>query len=88
MIDAVCQASLIALSVGFMLCVIRAVKGPTIHDAVLAFDGIFLHLLAVLLVLSVAQGTALYLDTLLTLSLLGFLSTVAFAAYLEETLGD
>lgn len=71
---------------GVGLCAIRAVRGPSMFDRVLAFDCIVLNLVAATLLLSMLLETSAFIDVVLAVALLGFLGTVSFAAYLEGTL--
>ena len=61
---------------------------PTLFDRALAFDGISLNLVGVALLLSIALDSSAFVDVVLVAALLGFLSTVAIAAYLEGSLVD
>jgi multisubunit Na+/H+ antiporter MnhF subunit len=74
------------IGVGIVLCAIRAIKGPSPFDRVLAFDAIALNVVGATLLLSIYFRTAAFIDFVLVVALLGFLGTVAFAAYLEGTL--
>lgn len=76
----------IAISVG--LCVVRAVRGPTLFDRVLAFDCLALNMVGGVLLISLLLHTDAFLDVVLVVALLGFLGTVAFATYLEGTIVD
>lgn len=79
-------AALGFLGVGILFCIARAVKGPSPFDRVLAFDCAVLHILGCLILISILEQSAAYLDVILVVGLLGFLGTISFAAYLEETL--
>lgn len=76
------------LGLGMLLCLARAVRGPTLFDRVLAFDCIVLNMVGAALLLSTLLGTGAFMDVVLVVALLGFLSTVSLAAYLEGTLVD
>lgn len=80
--------SLGALAVGMVLCLVRAIRGPSMFDRVLAFDGLVLNIVGALLLISILLGTAAFLDVVLVVALLGFLGTVSLAAYLEGSLVD
>lgn len=79
---------LAVLGVGVALCVVRAVRGPSLFDRVLAFDCIALNAVGVVLLLSKLLDTAAFVDVVLVVALLGFLGTVSLAAYLEGSLVD
>lgn len=78
--------ALASSAAGVALCAIRAVRGPSMFDRVLAFDCIVLNLVAATLLLSMLLETSAFIDVVLAVALLGFLGTVSFAAYLEGTL--
>ncbi|KYF55237.1 hypothetical protein BE08_06025 [Sorangium cellulosum] len=71
-----------------LLCVIRICRGPSLLDQVLAFDCLVLDVVGAVLVLSVLLGTALFIDVILVITLLGFVGTIALAAYVEGSLVD
>jgi multisubunit Na+/H+ antiporter MnhF subunit len=81
-------AALIVLLAGIGCCLVRAVLGPTLFDRVLAFDALALTTVGLTLVVSMLLGTDAFIDVVLVVALLGFLGTVALAAYLEGTLVD
>jgi multicomponent Na+:H+ antiporter subunit F len=79
-------AALGVIGVGIVLCAIRAIKGPSLFDRVLAFDAIALNVVGATLLLSIYFRSEAFIDFVLVVALLGFLGTVSFAAYLEGTL--
>lgn len=81
-------SGLAVLAVGVLFCVLRAARGPTLFDRVLAFDALVLNVVGAVLLLSILLESAAFLDVVLVVALLGFLGTLSFAAYLEGTLGD
>jgi multicomponent Na+:H+ antiporter subunit F len=74
------------IGVGIVLCAVRAVRGPSLFDRVMAFDAIALNVVGATLLLSLFYRTSAFIDFVLVVALLGFLGTVSFAAYLEGTL--
>ncbi|WP_437631991.1 monovalent cation/H+ antiporter complex subunit F [Sorangium sp. So ce854] len=81
-------AALAVLGIAMLLCVIRICRGPSLLDQVLAFDCLVLDVVGAVLVLSVLLGTALFIDVILVITLLGFVGTIALAAYVEGSLVD
>jgi multicomponent Na+:H+ antiporter subunit F len=79
---------LVVIGVGILLCVIRAIKGPTQFDRVMAFDAISLHIVGAVLLVTILLRTDAFMDVVLVVALLGFLGAVSLAAYLEGTLVD
>lgn len=66
------------------LAVWRLVRGPTLPDRVLALDTLYVNSIALLVLLGIRDDTQLYFEAALVVALLGFVSTVAFAKYLDR----
>lgn len=81
-------AALGVIGVSILLCVIRAVKGPTLFDRVLAFDCIALNVVGAILLVSALLRTDAFMDVVLVVALLGFMGTISLGSYLEGTLVD
>jgi multicomponent K+:H+ antiporter subunit F len=75
-----------AVGLALLLCVWRLVRGPEAPDRVLALDTMYVNLVALVVLLGIRHGTAIYFEAALLVALLGFISTVALARYL--TRGD
>jgi multicomponent Na+:H+ antiporter subunit F len=84
----VIYGAMVVLAISIGLCMVRAVRGPTLFDRVLAFDCLALNVVGGVVLVSLLLRTDAYLDVVLVVALLGFLGTVAFATYLEGTLVD
>jgi multicomponent Na+:H+ antiporter subunit F len=61
-------------------------RGPTTADRALALEVIGTLSVLMLLVLSIIQGRAIYLDVALLLAIFSFLGTLIIARYLERGL--
>lgn len=72
------------LSLSTILIFIRFLKGPSIVDRVVAFDLMVTVGIGAIAVYSVLSNQATFLDIAMVVALIGFLSTVAFAYYLEK----
>ncbi|HLS06670.1 MAG TPA: Na(+)/H(+) antiporter subunit F1 [Bacillota bacterium] len=70
----------IAISISF----IRIVRGPTFSDRVLSMDVIGVNLLSAMAIIAILIGTKAFLDVMLILAILAFISTVAFSKFLER----
>lgn len=66
----------------------RTLRGPTILDRMLGLDLVVVCTLGIVLLLGIAWGSTVFLDWILILTLLGFLSTVAFTLHLMKGGGD
>jgi len=63
------------------LSFIRFIKGPHLTDRVVAFDTMSIIAVSLLVLLSVAFKSALYLDVALVFALIGFVGTIIFARF-------
>lgn len=72
---------LYVLSLAVILVIVRVVKGPTLPDRVLALDMLVTLGISYIIIIAIRTGFALYLDIAISLGLVGFLATVAFARF-------
>ncbi|MGV8854325.1 MAG: cation:proton antiporter [Devosia sp.] len=79
---------LIMLTLAMLIAVIRVVIGPTLADRVLALDLLTVLAMGFVGAIAIRTGLTLYLDIAISLALLGFLATVAFARYMLSRLRD
>lgn len=78
-----------AIWIGFALIVIailmniwRLLAGPDVADRVLALDTLYINTIALLVLLGILLGSALYFEVALLIAVMGFVGTVALAKYL------
>lgn len=83
------QALDIATTIGFallgaamLMAVIRIIRGPTLADRILGLDALSVLGVGIIGVFAVRTGLYLYVDVAVSLALVAFLSTAAFARYL------
>lgn len=88
MITVLLLAALVVIAAGLLLCVMRAIRGPTLFDRAMAFDAIALNFVGAILLVSILLRTDAFMDVVLVVALLGFLGAISLAAYLEGTLVD
>jgi len=72
------------LMLALFFAIYRLVRGPSLPDRVVALDLIGVISLGVVLVLTVRTDEPVYLDVAIVLGIVAFMSTVAFARYLER----
>lgn len=80
---------LIFFSVGVLavlLCVIRALQGPTAPDRLVAVDGMITITTALMVLLGLYLGRRIYVDVALVYAVLAFVGVIAVARYLERGL--
>jgi multicomponent Na+:H+ antiporter subunit F len=69
------------MTLALFLVVIRIIRGPTLPDRVLGLDLMTTILIGYVGIIAIRTGFMLYLDIAISLGLVGFLSTIAFARY-------
>lgn len=81
-VSAAAMVALGILSIAFLLTVYRVVAGPTLPDRVLALDMLVAIAIGFIAVIAIKTGFTLYIDIAISLGLVGFLATVAFARFI------
>ena len=72
------------LSVSIVIALYRVVKGPTLPDRILALDSISYSIIGIVAILSIMLDSRAYLETILLIGILAFLSTIALCRFLER----
>ena len=78
------DSAMFLLGVAVVLCVIRLMRGPSIADRAMALDQISVQAVGIVTLHSIRVNDAIYLDAALVVALIGFLSVLAFARYIER----
>lgn len=60
----------------------RLLRGPSLPDRILALDTLYINTLALLILLGIYLGSALYFEAALLIAVMGFVGTVAACKYL------
>lgn len=76
------QIALVLLGIAFLVTVFKVIKGPTLPDRILALDMLVGSAIGFIAAIGIKTGFTLYLDIAITLGLVGFLATVAFARFI------
>ncbi|MCU0968533.1 MAG: K+/H+ antiporter subunit F [Rubrivivax sp.] len=72
------------VGVALLLVAWRLLRGPELADRVLAIDTLYVLVVALVVLIGMVLGTALFFEAALLIALLGFASTVALARYLSR----
>jgi multicomponent Na+:H+ antiporter subunit F len=80
--------ALVVLCLAFLLTVWRVIKGPTLPDRVVALDMLVGIVIGFIALIAIRTGFTLYIDIAISLSLVGFLATVAFARFVLAGRGE
>lgn len=73
---------ILALSV--ILVFIRFLKGPSLPDRVIALDMLILISICIIAIYSIQTNQSTFMDVAMLFALIAFLSTSAYAFYLEQ----
>jgi len=74
----------VLLAVAAVLFMARMLIGPNLADRVIAIDGLLATILAGVMVNAASTDSAISLDTVLVVALLGFVGTGVLARYIEQ----
>lgn len=81
MVALAANIALAVLGIAFLLTAWRIIAGPTLPDRVVGLDMLTGIAIGFIAVIAVKTGFALYIDIAISLGLVGFLATVAFARF-------
>lgn len=70
------------VSLALVLSLVRLIKGPDLPDRILALDTLYINAIALLILLGLHLGSALYFEAALLIAVMGFVGTVALSKYL------
>jgi len=70
------------LGLSFLLTVWRVIRRPTLPDRVIALDMLVGIVMGFIALIAIRTGFTLYIDIAISLGLVGFLATVAFARFI------
>lgn len=84
MIKSMLIASLILFGVAIVITLVRVIIGPTFSDRALAMDVIGVNLISAIAIISILYQTKVFLDVILVLGILAFISTIAYAKFIER----
>jgi len=76
--------ALVLLVAGAGCFLLRAVRGPSLADRVVAIDGLVVCLVAIVLATSMLDDSTSFLDVAVVVAIVGFLGTIAGARFIER----
>lgn len=82
MLDLVIPVALALVTMAIAMSFIRLLLGPSMPDRILALDTLYVNTIAVLMLLGIHLGSALFFEAALLIALMGFIGTVALCKYL------
>ena len=75
------SAATAAILVSMALLLVRAIKGPTVYDRILALNSFGTKTVLLIAVLNFLTGRPEFLDLALVYAMMNFISTIAVAKY-------
>ncbi len=57
-------------------------RGPDLPDRILALDTMYINTIAILVLMGIYLGTAVYFEAALLIAMMGFVGTIALCKYL------
>lgn len=84
MLEFVTELVLVMLAVALLIALCRLTWGPTLPDRIVAMDLIAVLVAGLIVVSASATSERVFLDAALAIALLGFVGTIAYAAYVER----
>lgn len=82
MLDLVIPIALALVTMAIAMSFARLLLGPSVPDRILALDTLYVNAIAVLMLLGIHLGSALFFEAALLIALMGFIGTVALCKYL------
>lgn len=82
MLNAVIPVAYALVGLAFLLSFWRLLKGPDAPDRILALDTLYVNTIALLVLLGIHLGSAIYFEAALLIAMMGFVGTVALCKYL------
>jgi multicomponent Na+:H+ antiporter subunit F len=72
------------IALAFIIIIVRFLKGPRMYDRIVAMDLLITSGLGLIGVFSIYFNDSVFLDVATVMAVIGFLSTIAFAYYLDK----
>lgn len=74
----------VGLTIAGALCLVRLVRGSSLADRIVALEALLLVAVSGIAVFAVRTGSTVFLDVLIVTALIGFLSQVTVARFIER----
>ncbi|MBS4208376.1 Na(+)/H(+) antiporter subunit F1 [Bacillus sp. FJAT-50079] len=84
MIEMMLHISLILFIVAIAIVLYRIVRGPSMPDRVVAMDTLGVNLISGIAVISILLKTRAFLEVILIIGILAFISTIALSKFIER----
>lgn len=84
MVEKILLVALALFAISIAIALFRIVKGPSMPDRAVALDMIGVNLISMIAVISIVLKTKAFLEAILILGILAFISTIAISKYVER----
>lgn len=84
MIDLFLKIAALFIILSILCVVYRIIKGPSIADRVLALDMLGINIISGVAIYSVIIESTAFIEVILLIGILSFISTIAFARFIER----
>ena len=84
MVQIILLISLALFTISIAIALLRMIKGPTAPDRAVALDMVGVNLISIIAVVSIVLKTKAFLEAILILGILAFISTIAISRYIER----
>lgn len=75
-------SALVIFGIALLVCLFRLIKGPTTADRVVSFDTTSAVVMSMVGVLSVVLNTVSFLDSIMLIAIISFVSTVSISRFI------
>lgn len=82
MIEMALLFALACVGLAMALNLWRLVRGPSRADRILALDTVTINAIALIVLIQIREGSAVYFEAALLLAMVGFVGTVAYCKFL------
>jgi len=84
MVEIILSISLALFTISIAIALFRMIKGPSAPDRAVALDMVGVNLISIIAIVSIVLKTKAFLEAILILGILAFISTIAIARYIER----
>ncbi|TQR21573.1 Na(+)/H(+) antiporter subunit F1 [Psychrobacillus vulpis] len=84
MVEKILLTALALFAFSIAIALYRIIKGPSMPDRTVALDMIGVNLISSIAVISIVLKTKAFLEAILILGILAFISTIAISKYVER----
>ncbi len=79
------SVGLVVLAISLLLCFVRLYLGPNPPNRTVAFDTIAIHAVGIIALIAMGSDSPALLDAAVVTAVLGFVGTMMFARYMENS---